>query len=302
MLRFDNEVVVVTGAGGGLGRAYALELARRGAKVVVNDLGVAPNGQGTDAAPAARVVKEIQHAGGEALANADSVSTREGGHAIITAALNQWGRVDAVIHNAGILRDASFAKLDITDLEQILDVHLRGAIYVGQPAFAAMKESRRGGRLVFTTSSSGLWGNFGQASYAIAKMGVVGLVNVLAIEGAKAGIKANAIAPTAATRLITGEARGDEHPIAAAKVAATGVVLAHRDCPSTGEVFQSGGGWVTRVARPIAGGFLANGPDAADQLLAHWQEVREGGWREPKTAVEFGAMLQQKLGRDDLWS
>ena len=302
MLRFDGEVVVVTGAGGGVGKAYALELARRGAKVVINDLGGSPNGEGADAAPAERVAQEIRDAGGEAIANRNSVATQAGGKAIIDTALNTWGRIDAVIHNAGILRDGSFAKLDLADLEKVLDVHLRGAIYVGQPAFLAMKEAGRGGRLVFTTSSSALWGTFGQSAYAIAKMGVVGLVNVIALEGAKAGIKANAIAPTAATRLITGVDKGDDHPIAPGKMAATGVVLAHRDCPSSGEVFQSGGGWVTRVGTPISGGYLATGADAADELFAHWDQVREGGWQEPHNALDYGAMLETRLGQSDIWT
>ncbi|MGE0046164.1 MAG: SDR family NAD(P)-dependent oxidoreductase, partial [Hyphomonadaceae bacterium] len=200
-LTFDGEVVLVTGAGQGVGRAYALELARRGARVVVNDLGVRPNGEGADAGPAETVAAEIKAAGGEAAANTDSVATREGGRAMVQQALDAFGRIDAVIHNAGILRDASFAKLDTAEMDKVLAVHLYGGVNVAQPAFNAMKDAGNGGRIVLTTSSSGLFGNFGQSSYAAAKMGLVGLVRVLAIEGGKYNIKVNAVAPTAGTRL-----------------------------------------------------------------------------------------------------
>ena len=254
-LTFEDQIVVVTGAGQGVGRAYALELARRGAKVVVNDLGANPNGAGADSGPAARVVAEIVAAGGAAVANGDSVATAAGGQAIVDTALNAWGRIDALIHNAGILRDASFAKLNTADLQAVMDVHLWGAIYTGQPAFRAMRDAGRGGRILFTTSSSGLFGNFGQSSYAIAKMGVVGLVPA--------------------------------EPLTA---------------PSVGysEIFQSGGGWVARVALQIASGYLAEGPDAAEDLFLNWNTVRDGGWSEPKTALDLGALLQTKLGLEAL--
>ena len=299
MLNFDDEVVLVTGAGGGVGRAYALELARRGARVVVNDLGGAPDGSGGSAGPAEAVAREIRDAGGQAIANRDSVATEAGGLAMVKAGLDEWGRIDAVIHNAGILRDGTFGKLDRGDLDKVLGVHLFGAVNVGKPAFNAMKDGGRGGRLVFTSSSSGLYGNFGQSSYAIAKMAVVGLAHIVAIEGAKYNIKANVVAPTAGTRLTSGGDTSEEANFAPAKLAATGVVLAHRDCPSTGEVFQSGGGWVARVAvKMTAGGHVANGQDAAEDLFAHWHEVREGDWLEPKTAVELGGLMAQKLGLD----
>src|SRR5688572_27426484 len=184
---FDGRVAIVTGAGRGLGRAYALELARQGASVVVNDIG-----------GAGAVVDEIVAAGGRAVASGDSVSTPEGGQAIVDRALDAFGAVDAVLNNAGIVRDRSFAKLERPDLEAVLDVHLRGAFHVSQPAFRAMKE-RGYGRLLFITSGSGLFGNFGQANYAAAKMGLVGLTRTVAIEGARYGIAANAIAPLANT-------------------------------------------------------------------------------------------------------
>lgn len=302
-LRFDDQVVVVTGAGNGVGRGYALELARRGARVVVNDLGGGPNGGGADEAPAGKVVAEIKAAGGEAVANTSSVATKEGGASIIQTAIDTWGRVDGVIHNAGILRDQSLAKLDVADLQTVLSVHMLGAIYVCQPAFNHMKDNGRGGRLLLTSSSSGLFGNFGQSSYAAAKMAVVGLIRVWAIEGAKYGIKANVIAPTAATRLTGGEAA--DAPMAPGRVAPAGVVLMHPNCPSTGEIFQAGGGWTARIALQIADGYVSQaGPDEADKLFANWDKVRGGdaqGWSDPKTAIDLGGMIQKHLGIEKLF-
>src|SRR5258706_6364138 len=175
-LGFDGHVAVVTGAGGGLGRAHALLLASRGARVVVNDLGGAPDGTGADVSPADAVVKEIIAAGGEAVANHDTVATPEGGESIIKSALDAFGTVDVVINNAGILRDKSFAKIEPADFDILIDVHLRGAFHVSQPAFKIMKE-KGFGRFVHTTSGSGLFGNFGQANYAAAKTGLIGLSN-----------------------------------------------------------------------------------------------------------------------------
>ncbi|MDH3518323.1 MAG: SDR family NAD(P)-dependent oxidoreductase, partial [Acidimicrobiia bacterium] len=199
-IAFDNRVAIVTGAGGGLGRAYALDLARRGARVIVNDLGGAVDGTGGGERPADAVVAEIAAAGGEAVADYHSVTSPEGGAALVEKAISAFGTVDVVINNAGILRDKSFANLEWADLDAVLDVHLKGAFYVSQPAFRVMKEKGYG-RFVFTSSNSGILGNFGQANYAAAKMGLVGLSNVIAIEGAKYGIRSNVIAPVARTRM-----------------------------------------------------------------------------------------------------
>jgi NAD(P)-dependent dehydrogenase (short-subunit alcohol dehydrogenase family) len=199
-IRFDDRVAVITGAGGGLGKTYAVELARRGAKIVVNDLGGAADGTGGGSSMADATVREIEEAGGTALANYDSVATPEGGAAIIQTALDAFGQVDVVINNAGILRDKSFVKLEPKDLKAVLAVHLEGAFYVSQPAFRAMKE-RSYGRFLFTASTAGIFGNFGQTNYGAAKFGLVGLSNVLAIEGAKYNINSNAIAPVAKTRM-----------------------------------------------------------------------------------------------------
>jgi NAD(P)-dependent dehydrogenase (short-subunit alcohol dehydrogenase family) len=197
---FDGRVAIVTGAGGGLGRTYALELARRGAQVVVNDLGGGMDGRGGGSSMADAVVKEIAEAGGQAVASYDSVATAQGGEAIVETAVDRFGKVDIVINNAGILRDKTFVKLAAEDLESVIDVHLKGAFFVTQPAFRSMKENGYG-RLLFTSSTSGLLGNFGQTNYGAAKAGLLGLSNVLALEGAKYGIKSNVIAPTARTRL-----------------------------------------------------------------------------------------------------
>src|SRR3954463_8838143 len=197
-ISFDGRVAIVTGAGGGLGRTYALELARRGASVVVNDLGGSVNGEGGSDAAAQKVVDEIKAAGGEAVANYDSVATPEGGENIVKSAVDAFGKVDVVINNAGILRDKSFAKMTLDDIHAVLDVHLKGAFYVSQPAFKVMKDNNYG-RFVFTASNA-TFGNFGQTNYAAAKMGLVGLSNTIAVEGARNGILSNVIMPVARTR------------------------------------------------------------------------------------------------------
>lgn len=197
---FENRVVIVTGAGNGLGKAYALELGKRGAKVVVNDLGGAVDGSGSGNSPADDVVNEIIENGGEAVANYDSVATEDGGESIVQTAVDSFGTVDAVINNAGILRDKSFANMTEEEFSLIIEVHLKGTYFVTQPAFKIMKENNYG-RIVNVASPSGLFGNFGQTNYGAAKMGIVGLTNVLAIEGAKYNIKVNVIAPTAYTRM-----------------------------------------------------------------------------------------------------
>jgi NAD(P)-dependent dehydrogenase (short-subunit alcohol dehydrogenase family) len=255
-IRFDGRVAVITGAGGGLGKTYALELARRGAHVVVNDLGGAPDGSGKSSSMADVTVNEIKAAGGQAVASYDSVATPAGGEAIIKKAIDSFGRVDVVINNAGILRDKSFAKLEPQDLEIVLDVHLKGAFYVSQPAYRVMKEQNYG-RFLFTASAAGIFGNFGQTNYGAAKMGLVGLSNVLAVEGAKNGIKSNVIAPIARTRL-TENLLG---PIASALDPSTVMPLAcylvSEACELSHEVFSVGGGRFARVFVGLAPGWFA---------------------------------------------
>lgn len=199
-IRFDGRVAIVTGAGAGLGKTYAIELAKRGAKVVVNDLGGSRDGAGASTKAADQVVEEIKSAGGEAAPNYDSVASKEGGENIVKTALDAFGTVDIVINNAGILRDKSIPKMSQEEWELVLAVHLQGAFFVTQPAFSIMKEKSYG-RIVNTASGAGLYGNFGQVNYASAKMGLVGMMHSINTEGAKYNIKCNTIAPVAASRL-----------------------------------------------------------------------------------------------------
>ncbi|MBW2244748.1 MAG: SDR family NAD(P)-dependent oxidoreductase [Deltaproteobacteria bacterium] len=274
-IRYDGRVAVITGAGGGLGKTYALELGRRGAQVVVNDLGGSSDGTGGGSSMADETVKQIIEAGGTAVANYDSVATPEGGEGIIQTAVDNFGKVDIVINNAGILRDASFVKLEPANLEIVLDVHLRGAFYVSQPAFRVMKENGYG-RFLFTASAAGLFGNFGQTNYGAAKMGLVGLSNVLAIEGVKYDIKSNTIAPIANTRL-TKELLG---PIAdkldAECVTPLSCFLVSEDCQLTHEIFSVGGGRFARIFIGLAPGWIA-GSDAKpsiEEVAANMDQIR----------------------------
>jgi NAD(P)-dependent dehydrogenase (short-subunit alcohol dehydrogenase family) len=275
-ISFENRVAIVTGAGGGLGRTYALELASRGAKVVVNDLGGARDGSGSSATAAERVVEEIKAAGGEAVPNADSVATPEGGQNIVQTALDAFGTVDIVINNAGILRDKSFAKMEVSDIELVLDVHLKGAFYVSQPAFKVMKEKGYG-RFVHTSSNSGLFGNFGQANYGAAKLGIAGLSHVLAIEGAKNNIKSNCIAPVARTRM-TEELMGDFNKFLDPELVTPMVVfLASEACDLTHEIYSAAAGRYARVFLGLNNGWFAgagNAPSAED-IVDHLDQIRD---------------------------
>jgi NAD(P)-dependent dehydrogenase (short-subunit alcohol dehydrogenase family) len=272
---FDGRVAIVTGAGGGLGRSHALLLAERGARVVVNDLGGGADGTGASESPAEQVAREINDAGGTAVANHDSVATAEGGEAIVQAAVDAFGTVDIVVNNAGFLRDKSFAKMPPDDLDAIIDVHLKGAFFVSQPAFRVMKEHGFG-RFVHTTSAAGLFGNFGQANYAAAKMGLVGLSSVIAIEGANANICSNVIAPLARTRL-TEELMG---PMAALvgpeQVSGLVAFLASEQCDLTHEVFSVGGGRIARVFVGLGPGWFAGKGVAPspEEVVAHLDEIR----------------------------
>jgi len=275
-ISFLDRVAIVTGAGGGLGRTYALDLAARGAAVVVNDLGGSAAGVGSDASAAQKVVDEITAKGGSAVASHDSVSTPEGGQAIVQTALDNFGKVDIVINNAGILRDKTFAKLEHQDLDAVLDVHLKGAFHVSQPAFRVMKEHGYG-RFVFTASNAGVFGNFGQTNYGAAKMGLVGLSNVLSLEGAKANIKSNVICPIARTRM-TEELLGPLASLVEPELVTPMVVyLASEACGHTHEVFSAGGGRYARVFVGLAPGWFAGkGVEvSAEDVAAHIDDIRK---------------------------
>jgi NAD(P)-dependent dehydrogenase (short-subunit alcohol dehydrogenase family) len=246
-LRFDGRVAIVTGGGRGLGRSYAMLLASLGAKVVVNDSGGGLGGNGTDAGPADDVVREIAAAGGQAVANTDSVATAAGGKAIIDAALDMSGRVDILIHNAGIVRRASLKEMSYEDFDAVLDVHLRGAFHVVRPAFPVMCEAGYG-RIVLTSSIGGLYGNHEVANYAAAKAGVIGLSNVAALEGAADGVKSNVIVPAAVTRMAEGIDTSAYPPMGPELVAPVVGWLAHESCSVTGEVLIALAG---RVARAV---------------------------------------------------
>jgi NAD(P)-dependent dehydrogenase (short-subunit alcohol dehydrogenase family) len=245
-LGFDGRVAIITGAGGGLGRQHAMLLASRGARIVVNDLGGAVDGTGSDKGAAQKVVDEITALGGEAVADTSSVATPEGGAAIVQAAIDAFGQVDIVVNNAGILRDKAFHNMTPELMNPVFDVHLKGAFHVTQPAFVKMREQGYG-RIISTSSAAGLFGNFGQTNYGAAKMALVGFTRVLAVEGARNNIKANAIAPLALTRMTENIMGGLGDKLDPALVSPLVTYLAHEDCAVSGEVYSVGGGRVARV-------------------------------------------------------
>lgn len=298
---FDGRVAIVTGAGGGLGRSHALTLAARGARVVVNDLGGARDGTGTGSEMADRVVDEIREVGGEAIANYDGVHTWEGGEGIVAAALDEWGHVDIVVNNAGILRDVTFHKMDQAQLDAVIKVHLYGAFHVTRAAWPHFREQAYG-RVVNTTSGSGLYGNFGQSNYSAAKMGLVGLTRTLAHEGARYNINANAIAPIATSRM-TEDILAEQLQVKLLPEEVSPLVawLCAEACTSTGRIYSVGGGYVARVAivegTPLTFAQTPTVDDVAarfDQLDAlgdHPVEITEG-------VTEQTATIMAALGID----
>ncbi len=248
-IRFDDRVAVITGAGGGLGRVYALELAKRGAKVLVNDLGGSRDGSGKGSkTPAQKVVEEITQAGGVAIANYDNVATPKGGENIIKSAVKAFGTVDILINNAGILRDKTLPKMEPESWQAVLDVHLQGAYHVTKPAFEIMREKGYG-RIIMTTSAAGLYGNFGQSNYSAAKLALVGLMNTLKIEGEKHDIKVNTVAPIAASRLMADVIPPDMlDKMKPDFVAPLVLFLASEKCPVTGRIYNAGVGVFNRAA------------------------------------------------------
>ena len=272
-IRFDDQVVIVTGAGNGLGKCHALEFARRGARVVVNDLGGARDGSGSSSDAAAEVVKQIESAGGQAMANGANVADAGQVDAMVGEALEKWGRVDVLVNNAGILRDKTFAKMDLSDFQLVLDVHLLGSVNCTKAVWPLMKEQQYG-RIVMTSSSSGIYGNFGQTNYGAAKMGLVGFMNSLAIEGQKYGIHVNALVPIAATRMT--EDLMPENVLALLQpesVTPAVVFMASKDAP-TRQIIAAGAGVFARVViQETPGVFLPPEQRDADHVAAAWQEI-----------------------------
>ncbi|MGE8397178.1 MAG: SDR family NAD(P)-dependent oxidoreductase [Comamonas sp.] len=272
-LSFEGQVAIVTGAGGGLGREHALALAKRGAKVLVNDLGGSVDGTGGSVSAAQAVVNEIVALGGEAIANGASVTDYAAVQAMVKQAIDAWGRVDILVNNAGILRDKSFAKMDIDDFKLVMDVHLMGAAHCCKAVWPYM-QAQNYGRIVMTTSSSGLYGNFGQSNYGAAKMAQVGLMQTLAFEGAKHHIHVNALAPTAATRMTEGLM--PEAVLAALKpqaVVPAMLVLAHSSAPTRTILCAGAGGFEAAHITLTQGIYVAPGDDAAEQLAAQLDAV-----------------------------
>jgi NAD(P)-dependent dehydrogenase (short-subunit alcohol dehydrogenase family) len=293
-VRFDDRVAIVTGAGGGLGRGHALLLASRGAKVVVNDLGGARDGTGSGSAMADQVVAEIKAAGGEATPDYNGVDTAAGGEAIVKTAMDAYGKVDIVVNNAGILRDRAFHNQTEEDWDKVLLVHLKGAFCVTQPAFRVMRQNAYG-RIVFTTSAAGLFGNFGQTNYGSAKMGLVGLMNTLKIEGQKYNILPNTVAPLAGSRLtediLPPPMLEKLRPELVSPVVA---YLCSEECTESGGVWSAGGGYFGRVAMVEGKGVAldASGDITVEQIRDNWGKIKD-----MSGAEEFANANAEGMGR-----
>jgi NAD(P)-dependent dehydrogenase (short-subunit alcohol dehydrogenase family) len=280
-LRFDERVAIVTGAGAGLGRDHALLFAERGAKVVVNDL-----------APSAKdVVREILERGGDAVLDSNSIATADGGQGLVQTALDTFGRLDIVVNNAGIVRDKTFGKMTADLMDPVFDVHLRGAFFVTRPAFLHMRDAGYG-RIVVTSSAAGLFGNFGQTNYGAAKMGLVGLMRVLAMEGAKYGITANAVAPIAATAMSAGILDDEwERRLNPSLVSPVVAYLSHESCTASGEIISAAAGRAARI-------FIAEGPGyyspdlTLEDVRDHWTQIcDESGYGVPMSAADERDLL-----------
>jgi len=274
-IRFDGKVAIVTGAGGGLGRQHALELARRGAKVLVNDLGASVDGSGGGSDAANKVVDEIKALGGEAIANGSSVTDEAGVALMVQQAMDTWGRIDILIANAGVLRDKTFSKMEIADFEFVLDVHLIGTVKTAKAVWEIMREQNYG-RIVVTTSSSGLYGNFGQSNYGAAKLGIIGFMNTLKLEGQKNNVHVNAIAPVAATRMTESLMPPEILERLKPEYVTPGVVfLCSEDAP-TGSILTAGAG-AFALARIVEteGVYLGEGGLSVEEVRDNWAKITD---------------------------
>jgi NAD(P)-dependent dehydrogenase (short-subunit alcohol dehydrogenase family) len=273
---FTGKVAIVTGSGAGLGRIHAIELAKRGAKVVVNDLGGSVDGTGGSSDAAKAVVEEIKKAGGEAIANGASVSDRKGAESIVKDAVDAFGTVDILINNAGILRDKSFAKVSLDDFEMVVNVHLLGSVYCTKAVWPIMAEKGYG-RIVMTTSSSGLYGNFGQSNYGAAKLGMIGMMNTLKLEGGKKNIKVNAIAPIAATRMTEGLGIPEDFfkKLKPELVTPAVLFLCSDDAPN-GAIVEAGAGHYSKVAIVEAKGVkISEDAVTPEQIAENWSKISD---------------------------
>ncbi|HEY5645626.1 MAG TPA: SDR family NAD(P)-dependent oxidoreductase [Pseudomonadales bacterium] len=286
---FEGRVAIVTGAGGGLGRSHALELARRGARVVVNDLGGALDGSGGSPDSALAVVEEISRAGGEAIADSRSVADRSGAAGLVEAAMRAWGRVDIVVNNAGILRDRSFAKMSLDDFEAVMDVHLMGSVNVTMAAWPIMREQSYG-RIVMTTSATGLFGNFGQANYGAAKLALVGLMNTLKIEGAKYNIHTNSIAPVAVTRMTRELIPEQSHAgLGPEHVTPAVVFLCTEDAPN-GVIVQAQGSQYSIACMVENTGANLGERATVEDIADHFAEISNLANAKPRGMLQLGGM------------
>ena len=294
-LDFKGRVAIVTGAGGGLGRAHALALAARGARVLVNDLGGGVHGEGGSVSAAQKVVDEIRAAGGEALANGASVTDFDAVQAMVGQVIDAWGRVDVLVNNAGILRDKSFAKMEMQDFRTVVEVHLMGAAHCCKAVWPHMV-AQEYGRIVMTTSSTGLYGNFGQSNYGAAKLALVGLMQTLALEGAKHHIHVNALAPTAATRMTEGLMPAEVLAMLLPEaVVPAMLVLAHETAPTRTTLCAGAGSFEAAHVTMTQGIFVGTGPDAPEQLAARLAEVTaRAGDTVPGSGAAQGALEVQK--------
>ena len=298
-IRLDGRVAVVTGAGRGLGREHALLLGARGAQVVVNALGGALDGEGGGAPPAEQVVEEIRAAGGTAIADATDISTPEGAETIVRLATATWGRLDVVVNNAGILRDKSFAKMTPAEVDPVLRVHLGGTIWMSKAAWPVLVDQGYG-RIVNTTSAAGIFGNFGQVNYAAAKAGIIGVTKTLAIEGARHGIRVNAIEPGARTRM-TEDLLGDlADSLDPSLVAPLVLWLSSEECEDSGEVYNVGGGRVARVVVAETPGHFSRSL-SPEEVREHWSEINDPDRAEVMTSFqqEMGVLLAMLSDRVD---
>jgi NAD(P)-dependent dehydrogenase (short-subunit alcohol dehydrogenase family) len=298
-IRFDDQVVIVTGGGNGLGKCHALEFGRRGARVVVNDLGAARDGSGASSDAANDVVQQIRAEGGEAIANGANVADYSQVEAMVGEALDHWGRIDVLVNNAGILRDKTFAKMDLKDFQIVMDVHLSGSVNCTKAVWETMRE-RQYGRIVMTSSSSGIYGNFGQTNYGAAKMALVGLMNSLALEGEKYGIRVNALAPVAATRMTEDLMKEEVLALLEPEAVTPAVIfLCSEDAP-TRQILAAGAGVFARVViQETPGVFLATDRRDAEHIASAWEQIADTmGQRELRAGGEQTLKFLQKAAAE----